>query len=244
MHYILLVAFIITHSLKCGNGFIFPVSNPTKISIRQQRISLKNKKNDNGRDGDDSIGTKSDMNPLAKSVWYGVEKFGQIFAPKSSSDSIAAVGIDQQKPPSSLEETVERIKLDNDRCYFLSGNVDEYIYDDDCIFADPFVSFSGKARFVENLKNLAGGFITKYDAKVIAYTDLFRDDESQIPTIETKIMVKLELNLPWKPVLAWPWGVTYKINPNNYLITDHIESWQIEPIEGIKQIFRPPTVQI
>jgi hypothetical protein len=25
-------------------------------------------------------------------------------------------------------------------------------------------------------------------------------------------MVKLELNLPWKPVLAWPWGVGYEIS--------------------------------
>ena len=40
----------------------------------------------------------------------------------------------------------------------------------------------------------------------------------------TKVMVKLELNLPWKPVLAWPWGVKYLIDPDTYLVTDHIES--------------------
>ena len=44
-------------------------------------------------------------------------------------------------------------------------------------------------------------------------------------------MVKLELNLPWKPILAWPWGVTYKIDPTTFLITDHQESWDIAPIE-------------
>ena len=42
-------------------------------------------------------------------------------------------------------------------------------------------------------------------------------------------MVKLELNLPWKPVLAWPWGVKYVINPETYLVTSHEESWDIEP---------------
>lgn len=57
-------------------------------------------------------------------------------------------------------------------------------------------------------------------------------------------MVKLELNLPWKPVLAWPWGVKYIINSENFLITEHIESWDIEPFEGVKQIFRKPTVSI
>jgi len=44
-------------------------------------------------------------------------------------------------------------------------------------------------------------------------------------------MVKLELNLPWKPILAWPWGVTYSIDPNTFLITTHQESWEIEPFE-------------
>jgi hypothetical protein len=44
-------------------------------------------------------------------------------------------------------------------------------------------------------------------------------------------MVKLELNLPWKPVLAWPWGVKYYIDPKTYLITSHQESWDIAPWE-------------
>ena len=46
-----------------------------------------------------------------------------------------------------------------------------------------------------------------------------------------EVMVKLELNLPWKPVLAWPWGVEYSIDPDTFLITKHEESWDIEPWE-------------
>jgi len=57
-------------------------------------------------------------------------------------------------------------------------------------------------------------------------------------------MVKLELNLPWKPILAWPWGVTYDIDEETYLVTNHAESWDIEPLEGVKQIFRKPTLKI
>ena len=40
-------------------------------------------------------------------------------------------------------------------------------------------------------------------------------------------MVKLELNLPWSPILAWPWGVKYIIDPETFLVTKHIESWDI-----------------
>ena len=57
-------------------------------------------------------------------------------------------------------------------------------------------------------------------------------------------MVKLELNLPWKPILAWPWGVTYAIDPDTFCIVDHEESWDIEPWEGVKQIFRTPTLKL
>ena len=42
-----------------------------------------------------------------------------------------------------------------------------------------------------------------------------------------QVMVKLELNLPWKPILAWPWGVKYIIDPETFLVTKHIESWDI-----------------
>lgn len=57
-------------------------------------------------------------------------------------------------------------------------------------------------------------------------------------------MVKLELNLPWKPILAWPWGVTYNIDEDTFLVKTHEESWDIEPLEGVKQIFRKPTVKM
>ncbi len=107
----------------------------------------------------------ADINPVAKASWYAVEVFGKVFADSDKKTT----KIDQTRPPSSPTETLQRIKDDNDRSYFLSGNVDSLIYDEDCIFSDPFVAFSGRDRFVENLQNL-GSFITNYDAKLLDYT--------------------------------------------------------------------------
>lgn len=179
-------------------------------------------------------------NPLELASWYAVEAFGKAFGSKKESDNntVSSSDIDLTRAPSSLDETLKRIRLDNDRSYFLSGEVDRYIYDDQCTFADPFVSFDGRDRFIDNLANL-GSFITNYDAKMINYNVEKNGEE-----VVTKVMVKLELNLPWKPVLAWPWGVTYFIDPKTYLVTDHIESWDVEAWEGVKQIFRPPAVKI
>lgn len=169
-----------------------------------------------------------------------VEAFGKAFGSKKSTDTNNQVGgsIDFTKSPSSLDETLKRIQIDNDRSYFLSGEVDRLIYDEDCTFADPFVSFDGRDRFIDNLSNL-GSFITNYNAKMIKY-----DVEDGGKEIVTKVMVKLELNLPWKPVLAWPWGVSYLIDSDTFLVTSHVESWDIAPIEGVKQIFRRPTVTV
>jgi len=138
--------------------------------------------------------------------------------------------LDLTVPPRSFQETLERIRLDNDRSYFLSGRVDRLIYDENCVFADPFVSFEGRDRFVENLSNL-GSFITNYSAKMLRYEDSTPDS-----IVKTRVMVTLELNLPWKPILAWPWGVEYVIDPKTNLITTHKETWGIEPWEVRIQI--------
>jgi hypothetical protein len=222
---------------------------PPSLLFSRSTSSNNNKKNsdDDAIEVGDLPGTAKDMDRVTKSAWYGVELFGKVFG-KASEKGIASstapptiVPISTEAPPKSLEETIQRIGMDNDRSYFLSGNVDVQIYDKECVFADPFVSFSGRDRFVTNLANL-GSFITQYDAKVIKYSPVIYRD--QVPTIETKIMVKLELNLPWRPILAWPWGVTYEIDPQSYLVTQHTESWDIEPMAGVKQIFRKPTLKV
>jgi len=175
--------------------------------------------------------------PLELAAWYGVEAFGKIFSSNKSAGTINNNGsIDMTVPPNSLDQTLQRLKLDSERSYFLSGEVDRLIYSENCVFADPFVSFKGRDRFIDNLANL-GSFITNYNAKVLNYSV-----ENDGTEVNTRFMVKLELGLPWKPVLAWPWGVQYIIDPDTYLVTEHIESWDIAPLEGVKQIFRKPTV--
>lgn len=172
--------------------------------------------------GQEKNTVESDMNPFTRASWYAVEAFGKTFGKKSNGND-KGTSVDLSKPPQSISETLERIQLDNDRSYFLSGKVDKLIYDEQCVFSDPFVSFKGRDRFVDNLANL-GSFITDYSAKLLDYT-------VDATTVKTRVMVKLELNLPWKPVLAWPWGVTYTIDPDTCLITNHGESWDIEPLE-------------
>jgi len=132
-------------------------------------VSLRAKEKD-----DDTLKVK---NPLVKASWFAVEAFGKMFgsneqANENSNKVISAgtaeIKVDLSRPPLSLDEALKRIELDNERNYFLSGEVDVEAYAEDCTFADPFVSFDGRQRFVDNLANL-GSFITKYDAKFLGY---------------------------------------------------------------------------
>ena len=210
----------------------------------------------NDKDSDDST-SATNNNVVTKASWFAAEALGRVVGgvrrilPNNNNDGD---GIDESHSdsPTSLNETLARLKMDNDRNYFLSGQVDRLIYDPDCIFADPFVSFAGRDRFVENLANL-GSFITSYSARPLNYqggtaTSNKNDngeatDEVAAPTVETKFMVKLELgNLPWKPVLAWPWGVECEIDPKTNLIVRHTESWDIDAWEVREEMFHDVVV--
>jgi len=222
--------------LPSGTSFL-----PCEISSSKSRnqYSRRWQSEQNGDQKGDND-QKESLNPLLKLPWYAVESFGNLFAfsKEDNISSLSSSALDFTKTPSSLDETIQRIQLDNERNYFLSGEVDKLCYAKDCIFSDPFVSFEGRDRFVANLQNL-GSFVTQYDVKQLKYNVIKTENK-----VDMKVMVKLELNLPWKPVLAWPWGVVYDIDPETHQITGHAESWDIEPLEGVKQIFRKPTARI
>ena len=48
------------------------------------------------------------------------------------------------------------LRADYEGNYFVSGKGDMLAYTADCVFADPFVSFSGTERFKQNVSNLGG----------------------------------------------------------------------------------------
>jgi hypothetical protein len=160
-------------------------------SSKNSEPSTKNNDRDNNNNNNKKVGElsswKNEAEELAKKTsWYAVELFGKVVGSMTNRGAMFKDGdvetppIDMTRPPSSIQETLQRVQLDNDRAYFLSGQVDEELYALDCVFSDPFVSFQGRERFVTNLANL-GSFITKYDAKVLSY------NQEDATTIQTKV---------------------------------------------------------
>eukprot|EP00929_Paragymnodinium_shiwhaense_P107521 TRINITY_DN73649_c0_g1_i2.p1 TRINITY_DN73649_c0_g1~~TRINITY_DN73649_c0_g1_i2.p1 ORF type:complete len:244 (-),score=43.10 TRINITY_DN73649_c0_g1_i2:262-993(-) len=176
--------------------------------------------------------------PLDKAVWSAAESIGNakaaLFGDSKEYDDGSNTAAQSQ------EELIRRLRLDYDRQYFLTGDVDVMLYAEDCEFADPFASFRGRDRFVQNLRNLAGGFITNFRVKLLDLDSTSpRPDELEV---RSRLRVLLELGLPWKPVLGWVWGVTHecqKTPADAWQCTVHRESWEIDPAEGVAMVFRP-----
>lgn len=78
---------------------------------------------------------------------YGSELFGNIIGMGKAKDQ-PAKGEERSVPPLlAREEAVARLKTDFDRFYFVTGQMDLDLYEEDCTFADPFVAFQGRQRF-------------------------------------------------------------------------------------------------
>ena len=83
-------------------------------------------------------------NLATKGAWFAAELAGKAKAalggPMERGPATAA--------PKSVAEAVKRIEADYaGEPYFLTGRMDAGCYDEDCEFADPFVSFNGRQRF-------------------------------------------------------------------------------------------------
>ena len=172
-----------------------------------------------------------------KGAWFAAELFGKAAA---LTKGAPAAPPSTARPPRSVDEACERLAADYegaDGPYFLTGVMDAACYADDCEFADPFVSFKGRARFEENLANLGGGFISDASIRTLS-------TERTASSYTTKLMVKLRLALPWQPVLAWPWGVEHvlDVRDGEVVVVRHLESWDVSAAEGVRQLFRagPP----
>jgi len=181
----------------------------------------------------DARNKPDEAGPLLKVVWSAAEALGNIAATVKGGNKDSTGVTEQVHAAMTQDEALERLTKEYANEYFLSGEVDLSLYEDDCVFADPFASFRGKERFKNNLSNL-GLFITQSQARLLSLT--VTQEEPLI--IKSRVMVKLQLNLPWEPVLAWPWSVEHVFSERG-LISEHIEGWEVSAGEGVKQVFRP-----
>lgn len=190
-------------------------------------------------------GDGGEVSLFDQAVWNAAEALGAARAALSPEEQRFDDGDGQ--PARSQEELVSRLRADYDKDYFLTGDLDVQLYAEDCEFSDPFAGFRGRDRFVANLRNLAGGFITAYRVKLLDF-DATPGGSADSVVVRTRLRVVLELGLPWRPVLGWVWGVTHECEAGPgaggaeasvWRCVAHREAWEIDPAEGVAMVFRP-----
>ncbi|CAK9227473.1 unnamed protein product [Sphagnum jensenii] len=176
----------------------------------------------------------SDSGPLVKLAWYGSEAFGNLvslFRPASSSTAQEDEEGEEFQGPISRKDAVDAIRKDYDRSYFVTGNMAMGIYEPNCEFADPFVSFKGLKRFKQNVSNL-GSFMEESSLKVTDWQE-FED------RIYARWRFNCVLALPWRPILAATGSTEYYFDTASGRICKHVENWDISPLDGLRQLVKP-----
>lgn len=164
-------------------------------------------------------------------VWQATEVLGNLASLGRPDEDDDGDAIDRSSPL-RWEALVEALRKDYESAYFITGQLDRSIYEEDCEFADPFASFRGLTRFQNNLRNLAP-FIEDPKLTLLDFTA----DEDDLE-VRTLVRISLTLKLPWRPRIGWRWGVRYGINPESGRVCLHREEWSVTAEEGVRQLFR------
>mmetsp|Transcript_4855 Transcript_4855/g.8460 ORF Transcript_4855/g.8460 Transcript_4855/m.8460 type:complete len:218 (+) Transcript_4855:1-654(+) len=142
---------------------------------------------------------------------------------------------------STRESAMQALMHDYKEAYLVNGKISEDLYEINCEFADPFTSFKGRKRFQKNLSNFAR-FCRNVTLQVQQWEEIEPDVEfqSKMPLcVRATWKFRCELELPWNPVLACRGRTTHVFSAETGKISKHIEKWYIEPMDALKQVFRP-----
>ncbi|VEU35787.1 unnamed protein product [Pseudo-nitzschia multistriata] len=136
-------------------------------SVQTRPLPAAQNENDDERGGTEtgaSLSTYSDSDGASKGIVGSLTGLvNRVSAASSSSSSSSGAAGENERaskasgdaPPASPGELVDRIRRDyEEKNYLWTGDLDLGCFREDCLFADPTISFVGKDKFVENTQNL------------------------------------------------------------------------------------------
>jgi hypothetical protein len=172
-----------------------------------------------------------------KAAWVAAEVLGNAFGAAAADPAASASDAAAAAPPMSRDEILASIREDFEANYFLTGRGDMRAYSADCLYADPFSSFRGTARFKKNVAN----FGAVVDAVSVELGELGPDPrdptgQSVAATWRFSGVVRV---LPWRPVLAASGSTRHVIDPAVGRVVEHVEEWRSSPGEVLARLWEP-----
>ena len=188
--------------------------------------------NEENKKGDaDVIETTS--NPALKAAWLASEQFGKVTG-KKGGEEIASTSPSEEEPM-TREEIIDALEKDYEKNYFIGGESEMKAYSSECVFADPFVSFTGLDRFKQNVGNL-GTSLKDVECKVLKMVD--NGDDGVKFYWQFSAVVEA---LPWRPKLAASGNTTHILEQKGagMEVVKHIEAWDVDPWAVLKKLLLP-----
>ncbi len=146
-------------------------------------------------------------------------------------------------PPRKFEkieskQLLEGIRADfEERQYLWSGNIDLELYDEDCTFTDPTISFEGLSKFQSNMRSLTpiiDVLVPKEQRKCIL-RDIKLEETGEVTA---KWRMIGDIKLPWSPRIDI--GGRTKYSPGkDGRIKSYSEQWDIDAGEALAQLVQP-----
>lgn len=131
-----------------------------------------------------------------------------------------------------VQDVMDALMVDYDQAYFLTGNVTSSLYAEDCYFADPTISFTGRDTYERNLKLLVP-FLEEQSLSLFSLVKEPGEDRS----IRAVWQLRTHLKLPWRPFICVDGSTVYDLD-EQLRIVRHVESWRISVFEALSQIFK------
>jgi len=153
---------------------------------------------------------------------------------------IAYRGVTSFTPKQLYDEVVR----DFDNGYLFSGDINYSIYDNDCVFTDPTISFRGLSTFKRNIQSLQPVLRALLSDKlVVLYSSQLSPESNRI---SAKWRMSGGVNLPWRPRIELTGETQFTYNGGGgdegdspALIRDYYEQWDISAADALLQLLSP-----
>lgn len=148
-------------------------------------------------------------------------------------------------PPRTPIDLLEEIRRDYvEKNYLWTGDIYLPAFEKDCTFTDPTLSFSGRDKFVSNVKNLVPivKFLKQDGTNKSDLLDISLNED--LGYVETRWNMVGDLYaLPWKPAIdvigRTKFWYRQSENEEGYQVYFYDEAWELEATRALLQLVTP-----
>jgi hypothetical protein len=173
-----------------------------------------------------------------KWIIQGLTSFSNLFLPKVDVPERV-----YQKTELNPSDVLSGVIGDFENGYLFSGQIDSEIYDEDCVFTDPTLSFRGLSTFERNIKAIKPALDVFVGDSLVVLYDCNVDTEAK----EVKAVWRMSgaIKLPWKPRIELTGNTVLSYDTDRGgRIVDYYERWDLPAAKALSQLLQPSKVSI